>query len=150
MGADVNSHRDFTSEALRQAVILAGVALIPAVFSAFFHPHKPSWNIVREDEISVSTLSGLRSSVLWVDARAKPAYEKEHIPGALLLNEDAWDDLIVPILQVWTPDRIVIVYCGRQDCQASHEVAQRLRDQLGLKPVYVLKGGWEAWQVANK
>jgi len=61
------------------------------------------------------------------------------------LNEDRWNDLIGPFLATWTPDKKVVVYCSSQSCNASREVARRLRDEAGLKDVFVLQGGWEAW-----
>ncbi|MBC2603040.1 rhodanese-like domain-containing protein [Puniceicoccus vermicola] len=35
-------------------------------------------------------------------------------------------------------------------CQASHGVAKRLSGEAGFEEVYVLKGGWEAWQAAQE
>ncbi|MBI4023445.1 MAG: hypothetical protein HY360_00595 [Verrucomicrobia bacterium] len=40
------------------------------------------------------------------------------------------------------------IYCGGQECQASRQVAGRLRES-GIEPVYVLKGGWDAWRKAH-
>ena len=45
-----------------------------------------------------------------------------------------------------TPIRRVVVYCDGGGCEASRHVADRLRDKLGMKSVFVLKGGWPAWQ----
>jgi hypothetical protein len=36
----------------------------------------------------------------------------------------------------------VIVYCDGNDCRKSQEVAQQLRELIGLDPVFVLKGDW--------
>ncbi|MBI4025525.1 MAG: rhodanese-like domain-containing protein [Verrucomicrobia bacterium] len=84
-------------------------------------------------------------AVLWVDARSAKEFEQGHIPGAMRLNEDAWEELLAPFLEAWSAPRPVVVYCGDQPCEASRHVAGRLRD-AGIKPVYVLKGGWDAWQ----
>ena len=39
-------------------------------------------------------------------------------------------------------DSPVIVYCDGSSCLRSAEVAERLRELLGLDPVYVLQGEW--------
>ncbi len=135
----------------RQIKVLCLVALVPAFFSAWLHPKKPSWNpnVLAEGEVTLSTVLSWKENVFWVDARASDIFEKDHIPGAQLLNEDDWDRLVPPVLQSWNPGQPVVVYCNSQQCQASHQVAKRLRE-LGLNPVYVLKGGWETWLTKQK
>ncbi len=54
--------------------------------------------------------------------------------------------LVPAVLDRWEPDGKVVVYCSSLSCQASHEVARRLREKMNLPNVYVLQGGWEAWQ----
>jgi rhodanese-related sulfurtransferase len=61
------------------------------------------------------------------------------------LNEDRWNELLPRMLETWSPDKRVVVYCNSKSCGASREVARRLRTQAGLTNVFVLKGGWEAW-----
>ena len=126
---------------LRQALSLVLLALVPAAASAFFHPKRPAW---KSDEITLATTRSWRENVLWVDARAQADFEKAHIPGAVLLNENTWDELLLDVLRA-APGRALVVYCSSSRCQSSHEVARRLRDEVGLPHVYVLRGGWEAW-----
>jgi hypothetical protein len=38
-----------------------------------------------------------------------------------------------------------VVYCSSLSCNASREVARRLRREAQLPDVFVLEGGWEAW-----
>jgi len=54
------------------------------------------------------------------------------------------------MLNAWSPDKRVVVYCSSQSCAASHEVVRRLREEAELKNVFVLRGGWETWLEANK
>jgi rhodanese-related sulfurtransferase len=133
-------------ERARQIGWLLLLALLPAVASALFHPRRPSW---QADEVVLSLAESWGDKVLWVDARPAEDYEHEHIPGAVSLNEDAWDALLPDALDAWTMERIIVVYCSSLSCQASHEVAQRLREELGSRQVRVLKGGWEAWKRAH-
>jgi rhodanese-related sulfurtransferase len=88
--------------------------------------------------------------VLWVDARSDEQFARGHVPGAVQLNEDRWDELLRGMLAAWSPERKVVVYCSRKTCNASHEVAERLRKEAGLTNVYVLSGGWEEWEAEQK
>ena len=131
----------------RVASGLVLIALVPALLSVWLHPRGPSW--VRTGEI---TLAVVRQwpEVLWVDARGAAAYEHEHVPGALNLSAGSWEKQIGDVVVAWKPELRVVVYCDGHGCQASREVAQRLRDELGLTEVYVLTGGWDAWTEAQK
>jgi rhodanese-related sulfurtransferase len=84
--------------------------------------------------------------VLFVDARSRQRYEAGHIPGAILLNEEQWDTLFPAFSDAWDPDKTIVVYCDGGGCEASQEVAARLRKALGVETIFVLKGGWPAWQ----
>src|SRR5437879_282331 len=97
--------------ALRQAGAILGLALLPALGAAFLHPKKPAWDAPQKDEVPLSAVANWGSTVLWVDARPRSEYQRDHIPGALLLNQAEWDSLIVPVLEAWTPERVVVVYC---------------------------------------
>jgi rhodanese-related sulfurtransferase len=80
---------------------------------------------------------------LWVDARPEDAFMDGHYPGALNINEDNWGEGISSLLEAWDPGESVIVYCDGQSCSASREMAERIRSELGLEPVFWLKGGYE-------
>ena len=135
----------------QESLLLCLIALVPALCSAWLHPKKPSWDpaTVHRGEIDLAIVLQWKN-IIWVDARSEKEYQKEHIPDAILLNEDDWDRLIVPLLQSWQPDMPIVVYCDDRQCRASHYVAKRLREEVGLKPVYVLRGGWEAWHSATR
>ena len=84
-------------------------------------------------------------NVLWIDARSANDYEAEHVPGAILLNLEGWDELFPQFLDQWDPEKKVVVYCSSAGCELSHEVAERLKS-ADISQVFVLKGGWEAWK----
>jgi rhodanese-related sulfurtransferase len=138
--------------ALQQASLLLGLAFLPAIGQAIYLRHEIAWEAapLLPDEVKLVDVRAWGDSVLWVDARPNEQFEQAHIPGAILLNEDHWQELLPPMLAVWSPDRRTVVYCSRQTCAASHEVAKRLREDAGLKDVYVLNGGWETWQEMNR
>ena len=131
---------------LREIAAVLLLALIPAGATALWHPRRPAW---QSDEVSVAAASAWGSQVLWVDARPDADFQRAHIPGAVSLNEDRWDELLPGLLDHWRTTQKIVVYCSSLSCQLSHDVARRLRDEVNLPNVYVLQGGWEAWQNRN-
>jgi rhodanese-related sulfurtransferase len=129
--------------ALRQTLALLVLALLPAIAAALWHPLRPSW---QSDEVTITAAENWGDTVLWIDARPDADYEKAHIPGAIPLNEDRWDDMLSAVLDHWDANRKIVVYCSSLSCQTSRDVARRLREEVNLPNVFVLQGGWEAWQ----
>ena len=134
----------------QQIALLLALALIPAGASALLCWKRGHWEPFVDRSIPLSELTSSKQPVLWVDARSEADYSAGHIPGALLLNEDSWDDLLPQVLQTWQPDTPIIVYCSSKTCHTSEEVAQRLRKEVGLPVVQFLRGGWEAWKEAQR
>jgi rhodanese-related sulfurtransferase len=132
---------------VRQASLILLAALIPASLTAAFHPRRPAWSeeTLAPGEEMLPTVLAWGADVLWVDARSEDDYEAGHVPGAISLNLENWDQLFPKFLDSWTRDKKVVVYCSAATCELSREVAERLRKN-GLSSVYVLKGGWEAWK----
>ena len=137
---------------LRQALLLLGLAVLPAIGQAVYYGERAPWQApaVGKDEVELPQAQAWGETVMWVDARPAAQYESEHIPNATLLNEDRWQELLPPMLNAWSPEKRVVVYCSSQSCAASHEVARRLREEAGLKNVFVLHGGWEAWLATKR
>jgi rhodanese-related sulfurtransferase len=136
--------------AARQALLLAALALLPAIAQGLYLRDRISWTQRNAgDEVSVAEARRW-DNVMWIDARPTDEFAAGHITNAVQLNTDEWDTLLPQVLNQWTPDRRLVVYCSKQSCGASREVARRLRDEAGLKNVFVLGGGWEAWQESLK
>ena len=127
----------------RQIAAILLLAVIPAAGTALWHPRRPAW---QSDEVTPAAATAWGAGVLWVDARPDEDFAKAHIPGALSLNEDHWDDLLPAFLDEWNPSRKIVVYCSSLSCQTSRDVARRLREEASLPNVFILEGGWEAWQ----
>jgi rhodanese-related sulfurtransferase len=136
---------------VQEILLLLCLALLPALGQTVYFRDRISWRQpAKQDEITVSQARSLTGAVMWLDARPDEDFAAGHIPGAKLLNAEHWDTLLPDVLNAWTPGQKLIVYCSRQNCDASHEVARRLRDEANLKNVFVLEGGWEAWQESAK
>ena len=132
---------------LRQTAILLGLALLPGIGQALYYRDKVSWQspIAASDLVTVAQARAWGGTAIWVDARPQEEFEREHVPNAVLLNEDRWNELLPQMLATWSPEKRVVVYCSSESCGASREVARRLREEARLKNVFVLEGGWEAW-----
>lgn len=128
--------------AFRQVLAILALALLPAIATGLWHPRRPAW---QSDEVTLGAASAWAPAVLWVDARPDADFARGHIPGALPLNEDHWEELLPGVLDHWDTARKIVVYCSSLSCAASHDVARRLREEAGLPNVFVLQGGWEAW-----
>ena len=137
---------------MRQALILAALALLPGIGQAIYFRDKVSWQspIPASEMVTVAQACAWDGNVIWVDARPGAEFERDHVPDAVPLNEDRWNQLLPQFLPKWSPGKNVVVYCSAESCNAAREVATRLRDEAQLKSVFVLQGGWEEWLKAKK
>ena len=137
---------------LHDCIFLLLIAAVPAVLAGWLHPKRLewSWNKPGVSEVNLDEVSRWPPPVLWIDARTDMAFEKQHMPGAVLLNEEEWEQRLPGFLEAWQPQSKVVVYCDSQACDASQAVALRLRRELNLSDIHVLKGGWAAWQKAHQ
>jgi len=140
------------SALLRQAVILGALALVSGLGQAIYFRDKVSWQspVPASEMVSVVQAHAWGESAIWVDARPDEEFAWDHVPGAVSLNEDRWNELLPQFLVLWSPEKKIVVYCSSQSCNASREVARRLRHEAQLKNVFVLEGGWEAWLKRNR
>ena len=137
---------------LKQAAIVLLVALLPALGEAICFRGKISWQsaIPASEMVTLDQAQAWGQTVIWVDARPNEEFAQKHVPGAILLNEDHWNELLPQFLVTWAPGKKVVVYCSSLSCNASREVARRLRKEAQLPDVFVLKGGWEEWLKENR
>jgi len=136
----------------RQGLILALLAFLPAAGEAIYFRDQISWRsaIAPSEMVTVEEAHAWGNSAIWVDARPDDEFASDHVPGAISLNEDRWNELLPQFLVVWSPGKKIVVYCSSLSCNASREVARRLRKEAQLPDVFVLKGGWEAWLKKNR
>lgn len=141
---------------IRQALVLLLLASAAAWATHEWHPRAPALYLIQEplrnDEVSMQAIAERwQGKVLWIDARPQEQYDAGHIPEALLLNEQKFDDQLFSHLDILqTNTRPIIVYCSGARCDASRHVLERLKQTLPIENAFVLKGGWNAWQEAAK
>jgi len=133
--------------AVRQAGLILLIALIAAVIAAVFRLGRPGWSRAQAmiPEVDWTVVRNWRDPVLLVDARSAAAYARDHIPGALPLFGGAGDEAMAALVAAWHPGTRLVVYCDSPRCDAAQSAAGRLRRELGVEEVFVLKGGWSAW-----
>jgi rhodanese-related sulfurtransferase len=131
----------------RQTLILAALSLLPCIGQAIYFRDKVSWQspIPPSELVKIDQARAWGDSAIWVDARPEDEFSRDHVPGAIPLNEDRWNELLPQFLAAWSPGKKVVVYCSAQNCDLAREVAERLRKEAQLPDVFVLDGGWEAW-----
>jgi rhodanese-related sulfurtransferase len=136
----------------RQTAVVAALALLPAAGEAIYFRNDISWRsaIAPSEMVTVELARAWGNTAIWVDARPGDEFASDHVPGALSLNEDRWNELLPQFLAVWSPGKKIVVYCSSLSCNASREVARRLRKEAQLPDVFVLEGGWEAWLKKNR
>jgi len=136
----------------RQALVLAALSLAPAMGQAIYFRGKISWQspIPPSEMVSVDRAREWGENVIWVDARPDEDFARDHVPGAVSLNEDRWNELLPQFLAAWSPGKRVVVYCSAESCDLAREAAERLRKEVQIPEVFVLQGGWEAWLKKNR
>jgi len=85
---------------------------------------------------------------VFVDARSPREYRAGHIPGALLLPVDEFEETIASWKNLIPPETPLIAYCAGEGCDSSREVAALLVEH-GYTQVKVFFGGWEHWTGAG-
>lgn len=135
---------------VRQSAALLALALLPAAIEAFYLRDKIPWHsrVAESDLIDVDTARAWGDTAIWVDARPDDEFKRDHVPGAISLNEDRWSEGLSDFLaKQWSPEKKIVVYCSAASCNLAEDVARRLRKEANLpNDIRILKGGWEAWQ----
>ncbi len=101
---------------------------------------------LKSDEICLQQIPP-DAKILWIDARSRKDWQETGLPGSILWNLDASEDM--QALEAEAAIRILetpraIVYCSDENCGLSRQIAEKIRAlQLGAE-VSVLRGGWRA------
>ena len=134
---------------MRDAILLCLLAAIPAGITGWVYHRRPKPAVNPEDQATLERVAKWGDRVIWLDARSQKKYEKDHVPGALPLNEDHWDELLLAVVEAWSPEKIIVVYCSEEDCDAAADVVRRLKKEMEWTDVYMLQGGWQTWKQAH-
>lgn len=137
---------------VKEICLLAILSFIGAVATHFYHPQAPAWYVhqdpAKEGEVTMSQIhSQWNDEVLWIDARSREDFEKEHIPNAILLNEAEVDALLFEHFdRIQSNEKPIVIYCNGLSCEASHRMRDYLKERIAIDQIFVLRGGWDAWK----
>jgi rhodanese-related sulfurtransferase len=81
-----------------------------------------------------------------LDARPEIFYRLGHVPGALSLARDDFENAYAQLKERLEKDKNqpLIIYCSNSSCEDSHLVQSALL-KLGYVNVAVFSGGWATW-----
>lgn len=136
----------------KQTLALLALAAIPALVSAYIHrdlfnaPPLAAGETTWEQVAAWQHAAATSPRILLIDARPAVAHAAAHAPGALSLNEAHWEQQLPSVIEALgtAAETRIVVYCDDTLCDASRAVAARLRRELALTDVWVLKGGWRS------
>ena len=140
---------------IRGAVVIVSLSLAAAAGTHLWHPAAPVWYLAQVeaglDEVTLSEVTTRwAGKVQWVDARVQARFDAGHIPGAIMINEQNRDDAVFEHLDKLQSARLpIVIYCDSLKCQSSHKIRDFLSLNVALPEVWVLTGGWPAWQAAH-
>ena len=52
---------------------------------------------------------------------------------------------IEALAEVWSPDKVYVIYCDTQGCNLSWRITMMLREETGHDNIYYLNGLWREW-----
>jgi|SRR5581483_10838757 len=89
--------------------------------------------------VDVNQMISRGEDIVIVDVREKDDYEESHIPGAINLPKNQWNNP-----EGLREDTVNILYCYSQTCHLAAKAAQEFASR-GF-PVMEMEGGFQAWE----
>ena len=135
---------------IQQSLFLVLLSVMLASLTFFIHPEPPGLEEKSPWAMSIIDIQNYESEILWVDTRKETDFHSGHITGAILLDEENWDEGFENFLMEWDGESRIVLYCDSLECGKSANTAKLLRDDYGIEHVYYLIGGWNAWKESQK
>jgi rhodanese-related sulfurtransferase len=112
-------------------------------------PPAPVVDATKHKEVSTAQAKKLFDSkaALFIDARPADQFDKGHIPGAINVYANEFQNQIPMLLKYLNenPNQLIVAYCGGGLCELSHDLATQLL-QLKFTNVVVYTGGTGEWK----
>ncbi|MFN8359657.1 MAG: rhodanese-like domain-containing protein [Candidatus Kapaibacterium sp.] len=83
--------------------------------------------------------------VLFIDSRNDEEWAEGHIPGAIHIFADDFQNHIPEVIGLPRDKRIVVYCSGGPECSLSHEVCNNLAS-FGFNRLFIYFGGWTEWK----
>ena len=90
----------------------------------------------------------MAGSVILLDARPLTEYQAGHLPGALSLPVDAFDQHFSEVQLFLFSEQPIVTYCSGPSCDDALRLALRLRDE-GFSAVSLYLPGVQDWQATG-
>lgn len=143
-----------------QLSLLFGISAVAALITHAVHPIPRAVPLtcnpaaLAADEICLQTvIDEWGGDCIWIDARRRVDWQKDGVPGSLLLTTaegESFDQLLEQAFPTLAEkQKRVVVYCSDIGCGTSREIAKRLRDYQLVPEVRALHGGWKALEQAG-
>jgi rhodanese-related sulfurtransferase len=87
-------------------------------------------------------------AAVFVDARSADAYAEGHIPGAISLPVNDFDEKIPKFWERYPLQEEIVTYCSGRTCEDGHHLA-RLLEEVGYERVRVFIDGYPGWAAAG-
>ncbi|MBZ0183669.1 MAG: rhodanese-like domain-containing protein [Melioribacteraceae bacterium] len=110
------------------------------------NPDSTSTEIRALDTKTVKELFDQEKAV-FIDARDKWEFGEGHISGAINVAEYKYDKDKSKLENI-AKDRLIIIYCGGDDCDLSKRVYKKMQSD-GFKNIFVYLDGFSIWQENN-
>lgn len=135
----------------------ARILIVSAILAACATGWRPGREPARPTPADTRTVAGIpllrtaqaeelwqRSSTLFVDVRSPGDYEVGHVPGAVNLPEEEFEQRFPALRPRLARAETIVVYCKSTDCGKSLWSAIRLH-QAGLTQTSIYPEGWNEW-----
>jgi rhodanese-related sulfurtransferase len=122
--------------------LVSVVLVIPWIFFSGVDSNYSFFNWRLEyTSVGVELSHGMNS--VFLDIRSIEEYRKGHIPGAVSLSRKHWDESLGIFLDLWSPERRVVIYSGEGTSKSSRHVALQIFDSLPDAKILMIKGAAE-------
>ncbi|MBK9250180.1 MAG: hypothetical protein IPM69_19250 [Ignavibacteria bacterium] len=83
--------------------------------------------------------------VLFIDSRSDHEWAEGHIPGAIHIFAEEFQQHVPEVIGLPRDKRIVVYCSGGPECNLSHEVCENLA-AFGFNRLFIYFGGWTEWK----
>lgn len=140
----------FTSflQDIKNAAKILTLATLVGTAATVLHPREAPPNTISyidvRDLLPIIQHPQNHPNTMILDTRTKELYQKGHIPGALNLPQETFEqtyDQLKPKIQ----RKQLITYCASSSCPTAQTVSQKLAENG--EHVQIYKEGWEEWTI---